>query len=79
MPNSGYVVSDVIVTNQYNEPITLENNKFIMPEGNVDIEVKYEELISNPETKDVLVPLIIVGTISLLLIIKLYKKIKWIK
>lgn len=45
----GYELKEVIVTDEKGNKIEVKNNSFIMPEGKVNIEVKFKRLI-NPNT-----------------------------
>jgi len=79
-PNSGYEINKVTFLDADNEEINIKNNSFVMPESNVRIVIDYTEVVKNPETSDKLIIIIIVfSIISLLIVIKIYKKVKWIK
>lgn len=50
-PRSGYLLKSVVITDDFGNIISHENNKFIMPEGNVTFTAQFvEELKENPET-----------------------------
>lgn len=78
-PNSGYEINGINLQTFSGQKITLHNNKFIMPEDSVKINVEYKETVINPETID---PIFIIISFSIVLIIivkKLYSKYRWLK
>ena len=58
-PDKGYVLSELIITDEQGNKISTTNQTFSMPSSNVTIEAKFiEEKTSNPETKDYLIMLL---------------------
>lgn len=76
-PNEGYQVSKIIVyqEDEKNTPITVIDNKFKMPEYNVNIEVIFTPIIANPNTSDNIITVLLTTIISAIgLILLLYFK-----
>ena len=77
--NSGYAINTIDIKDEKGNEIEVNNNKFIMPEGNVNINVTYIATINNPETSDIIYVVIIMSIIFLVMLIKIAKKYIWIK
>lgn len=78
-PNSGYEVENIIIKDNQGNIINNINNSFIMPENDVKFIVNYKEQIINPETYDKILLIICLSILTILITIKLYKKLKWLK
>ena len=72
---TGYEIEDVIVIDKDGNKINVINNKFIMPNKDITIEVKYK-MINNPVTGDNIVMYIVGLIIALLLLLIFLKKKK---
>ncbi|MBR6133776.1 MAG: hypothetical protein IKQ29_03550 [Bacilli bacterium] len=77
--NSGYAISTIDIVDEKGTKIEIDNNKFTMPEGNVNINVIYTETVTNPETFDKIYIVLILTIVSLMLTIIVVRKILWIK
>jgi hypothetical protein len=77
--NPGYAISTIDILDEKGTKIEINDNTFIMPEGNVNIDVKYTETITNPETFDKIYIVVILTIISLILTIIVLRKMLWIK
>ena len=76
IPDEGYVLSVVKVTDENGNVLTFTNNEFTMPNANVLIEATFVKKINNPETKDLAIYMIIIIAIfSGLIFINSKKKI----
>ena len=77
--NSGYAISTIDIVDEKGTKIEIDNNKFTMPEGNVNINVIYTETVTNPETFDKIYIVLILTIVSLILTIVVVRKVLWIK
>ena len=77
--NSGYAVSQVDIIDETGNKVEINNNQFIMPEGNVNINVVYTETVKNPETIDSIYIIMALTIVSLILTIIVIRKLLWIK
>ena len=76
--NSGYEIEKIIVTDEYGNEVKVKDNSFIAPSSDVTIEVLYAESVINPETLDIIYVIAIVAFITLLIYIRVSKKLNWI-
>ena len=72
----GYEVEEIIVIDYDGNRITVTNNKFLMPNKDVTISIKYKK-INNPPTGDNILIYIVGLVISILLLLILKKKRKY--
>lgn len=79
IPNSGYKLSSITLTNAYGNTITLTDNKFIMSDTDIYLQINYEETITNPNTVDLITIFTIILLITLIIGRHFYKKYKWLK
>ncbi len=79
VPNSGYKVKDILVRDSQGNRISVVNNEFVMPSNDVFISVNYEELVTNPETLDIITIVVPVLFIGIIVFYRLYKKMIWLK
>lgn len=81
-PNEGYKLDKITITDKDGKAITYTNNTFTMPSNDVIIEATFvketiiENILTNPPTGDITIPLIILFFISILIIYKSRKAIK---
>ncbi len=74
-PNKGYLLDKIIVKDIKNNLVEVKNNKFIMPNSSVTVEVLFKKQIINPKTFTNI--LLIIGIISIPIIsVLLIKKKK---
>lgn len=78
IPNSGYEVESISVKDEYGNIIEIKENKFIMPESNVYINIVYKENVTNPNTIDSIYIIIIVFVLAIIGIKYAYTKYKWL-
>jgi hypothetical protein len=76
--NSGYEIEKIIVTDEYGNEVKVLGDYFIAPSSDVTIEVKYIESVVNPETLDIIYIVAIISFITLLIYIKVSRKLNWI-
>ena len=76
--NSGYEIEKIIVTDEYGNEVKVLDDYFIAPSSDVTIEVKYIESVVNPETLDIIYIVAIISFITLLIYIKVSRKLNWI-
>ena len=76
--NSGYEIEKIIVTDEYGNEVKVLGDYFIAPASDVTIEVKYIESVVNPETLDIIYIVAIISFITLLIYIKVSRKLNWI-
>ncbi len=72
----GYEVEEIIVIDYDGNRITVTNNKFLMPNKDITISIKYKK-INNPPTGDNILIYIVGLVISILLLLILKKKRKY--
>lgn len=77
-PNAGYEVESISIIDSQGNQIDVIDNKFIMPENDVDISVKYMASVENPETVDMIVFISISLVIIILFILTFRKKLNWL-
>ncbi len=76
--NSGYEIEKIIVTDEYGNEVKVLGDYFIAPSSDVTIEVKYIESVVNPETLDIIYIVAFISFITLLIYIKVSRKLNWI-
>lgn len=76
--NSGYVLKEVLVYDEYDNKIEVVDNSFTMPQGDVLVTAVYEESIYNPDTIDIIFFIVIGLSVSLIILYITVKKLKWL-
>lgn len=80
IPNSGYTVESITITDAEDNVIATNlNNEFVMPNSNVVIVANYKQSVNNPETMDIILFFFIALIITVLIMSKTYNKYKWLK
>ncbi len=78
VPEKGYVLAEVKVTDANGNVVTFTDYKFTMPSADVLIEARF--VPENPNTADILIASTIIATMVIgFCLIKLNKKYKWLK
>lgn len=79
LPDNGFTLSNIKVTDVEGNKIEINNNTFVMPESDVLIEAVFVSAVINPETADLtVIVLFIVASVALFLTIYFVKEKKWL-
>ena len=78
-PNSGYVVEEVIVKDSNDNIIPVENSQFTMPDSDVSVEAVYGATVTNPETIDYIIMVLVAALVTAFVLYKTHKKLNWLK
>ncbi len=79
-PNEGFVVNTIKITNMNGNVIEHSDNSFIMPSGDVIVDVTFKKEVINPNTISMgIVGLIVVSLIGVFILYKNGKKLSWLK
>ncbi len=79
-PNEGFEIDSIIVTDSKGNVVEVADNTFVMPYGDVNIDVKFKKIVSNPNTISISVGVVLV--IVLLGAFVTYindKKLRWLR
>ncbi len=80
IPDSGYTLSSIVISDNDNNKIKISNNSFIMPDSDVVIEATFVDGTINPETADLtIIILFVIATVALFATAYLNKEKKWFK
>ena len=89
VPENGYVLDVIKVTDASGKVVTFKNNKFTMPSADVTIEAVFvksvdkiiEDTVKNPETRvgTAVMGLLILSILALVITSKYGKKLRWLK
>ena len=79
VPNSGFELEKIIVTDKENNLIIVKNNEFIMPATDVSIEAIYTAKVDNPDTVDYIFVVVCISALAMILLTKTHKKLEWLK
>ena len=75
LPNDGYVLESIKITDVYGNEISYTDNKFIMPSSDVVIEVTFVKQEENPDTSDYLtIVLLIILVVNVIYKYRVSKK-----
>lgn len=79
IPNSGYEVDKIEVKDYQGNIIPLTSTSFTMPNKDVYVSISYKEVITNPETNDILIIILFIGIIFTFTTFYFVKKVRWLK
>jgi len=79
VPNSGFELEKIIVTDKENNIIEIKSNEFTMPTSDVSIEALYVAKVDNPDTADYIFVIVCISALAMLLLTKTHKKLEWLK
>ncbi len=78
-PNSGFEIDSIKITDSLGNVIKTTDNKFIMPENDILINISYRASVENPETNDFIILMSILTIFGLFTLVLFIKKLKWLR
>ncbi len=79
IPNSGFEIDSIKITDSLGNEIKTTDNKFTMPENDILINVSYRASVTNPETNDLIILVSILTIFGLFALVTFIKKLKWLR
>ncbi len=80
IPNEGYVVDTIKVTDSKGNVVELSDNTFVMPNYDVIVDVTFKKEVINPNTVSIgIISFVIIALIGGFIFVKINKKLSWLK